>query len=121
MLAFIEPTNSNSELKMKILEKKERLKWNENLIYIFLIYIFINGAFIFHASTLTGGSSLGYIYILPAFWLIAIIFVGIFAYSKRKILFEQNSKKTSILLLALCTPIPYIILIQIYGIIFNVF
>ena len=103
------------------MKKKEKLKWNENLIYIFLTYLFINGAFIFHASTMTGGSSLGYIYIFPVFWLITIITVGIFAYSKRKILFEKRTKKTSILLIIFCTPIPYIILIQVFGIIFSVF
>jgi heme/copper-type cytochrome/quinol oxidase subunit 2 len=103
------------------LKKKEKLKlkWNENLIYTFLTYLFINGAFIFHATTLNGGSSLGYVYILPIFWLIAIIIIGIFAYSKRKILFEKNTKRTSILLIILCTPIPYIILVQIFGLIFS--
>ena len=99
--------------------EKKKIKWNENLIYIFLTYLFINGAFIFHATTLNGGSSLGYIYILPIFWLIAIIIIGIFAYLKRKILFEKNTKRTSILLIILCTPIPYIILVQIFGLIFS--
>jgi hypothetical protein len=101
--------------------KKEKFKWNENLIYITLTYLFINAAFFFHASTMNGGGSLVYIYIFPFFWLISIILIGIFTYSQRKILFEKRSKKTSILLLAFCTPIPYIILIQIFGIFFSLF
>ena len=99
--------------------EKEKLKWNENLILITLAYLFINVAFFFHASTMNGGGSLGYVFIFPIFWLISIILIGGFAYNQKKILFEKSSKMTTILLLAFCTPIPYIILLQIFGLIFS--
>lgn len=101
--------------------EKEKFKWNENLIYITLTYIFINTAFFIHASSINGGGSLGYVFIFPVFWLIYIILIGIYAYKQRELLFEKNSKKTSTLLLIFCTPIPYIVLIQIYGIFFSIF
>jgi hypothetical protein len=94
--------------------EKEKLKWNENLIYFVLIYIVINALFVLHASTLNGGSSLGYLFILPLFWLSYIIFAGIYSYNQRQILFEKKTKKTSIFLLFLCTPFPYLILVQVY-------
>ncbi len=100
---------------------KKPMKWNENFIYLTLAYFFINAAFIFHATSMNGGSSLGYIYILPVFWLIFIIGAGFFAYNKRKTLFDKKTKKSSILLLSLCTPIPYIIIVQIFGLILMMF
>ena len=97
------------------IEDKRKTVWNDTLIYITIAYFFINTAFFFHMTTMNGGSSLAYVFILPIFWLLTIILVGIFAYNQRKILFDKNRKKTSIILLILCTPFPYIIIGQIIG------
>jgi hypothetical protein len=45
----------------------EKMKWNENLIYITLTYLFINAAFFFHAISMNSGGALGYVFIFPFF------------------------------------------------------
>ena len=103
------------------IEDKMKIVWNDTLIYITVAYFFINTAFFFHMTSMNGGSSLVYVIILPIFWLLTIIIVGIFAYNQRKILFEKERKKTSIILLTLCTPFPYIIIGQIIGLLIGGF
>lgn len=93
--------------------------WNDTLLYISIAYFFINIAFFFHMTTMNGGGSMIYVFILPIFWLTTIIGVSIFAYNQRKLLFEKSRKKISIILLILCTPFPYLILGQIIGLLFG--
>lgn len=101
-------------------EEKLKAVWNETLIYIAVGYFLIHVAFYFIMMSMEGGSSLAFVYILPIFWIVTMIGVGIFAYQKRSALFVKKKKKRSIILLLLCTPFPLILLGQIVGLIFGV-
>lgn len=107
---------------MRRIEKDESLEKrvsNEVLLYITIAYFFINVASYFHMTTMNGGGGMIYIYILPVIWLGTIIGVSLFAFIKRKILFEKSQKKTSILLLILCTPFPYLLIGKIINLLFG--
>jgi len=98
-------------------EEKLKTVWNETLIYIAVGYFLIHVAFYFIMMSMEGGSSLAFVFILPIFWIVTIIGVGIFAYQKRAAFFEKKKKIRSIILLIFCTPFPLILLGQIVGLI----
>jgi len=82
------------------------MKWNNKLTLIAVGYILINILFAWHASTMTGGSSLIYVLIYPPFWIITLIFVGVLTYRKRKEWFKKEIIFSTISMLLFCTPIP---------------
>ncbi|PCI09742.1 MAG: hypothetical protein COB73_04830 [Flavobacteriaceae bacterium] len=100
-------------------EEKLKAVWNETLIYITVGYFFIHVAFYFIMMSMNGGSSLAFVFVLPVFWVLTIIGVGVFAYQKREALFEKKKKNRSIILLLFCTPFPFIVFGQILGLIFG--
>ena len=56
------------------------MKWNEKLTLIATGFILVNILFVWHASTMTGGTSLIYAIIFPVFWGLTLIAVGILAF-----------------------------------------
>ena len=87
----------------------KKMKWNIKLTWIAIGYILINILFAWHASTMTGGTSLIYVLIFPSLWLITIIAVGILTYRKRKGWFKKEIRFSTIVLLLFCTPIPLLV------------
>jgi hypothetical protein len=85
------------------------MKWNITLVSIAITYILINILFYTHARTMEGGSSLIYVIIYPALWLITLIAVGIWTYIKRVSLFQKDSTAATLILLFFCTPLPLLI------------
>lgn len=85
------------------------MKWNITLVSVAIAFILINILFYSHSRTMQGGSSLIYVIIYPAFWLITLIAVGIWTYIKRRILFQKDSATATLILLFFCTPVPLLI------------
>jgi hypothetical protein len=85
------------------------MKWNITLVSIAITYILINILFYLHSRTMEGGSSLIYVIIYPAFWLITLIVVGIWTYIKKGFLFQKDSITATLILLFFCTPLPLLI------------
>ncbi|MBI0400567.1 hypothetical protein [Cyclobacterium marinum] len=82
------------------------MKWNQKLTWIATGYILVNILFAWHASTMTGGTSLIYAVIFPVFWGLILIAVGILTFKNRKTWFEKSMSLSTIVLLLFCTPLP---------------
>ncbi|MCC5916866.1 MAG: hypothetical protein JJU02_06005 [Cryomorphaceae bacterium] len=81
------------------------MKWNLKLTWIAIGYILINILFAWHASTMTGGTSLIYAIIFPVLWGLTKIAVGIMTFKQRKVWFQKDMKISTLILLIFCTPI----------------
>ena len=81
------------------------MKWNKTLSLIVIIYLIINLLFFRNIKTLNGGRAMIYLIILPLFWIVTLITVGILAYKRRKEWFNNELIISTILLLVLCTPL----------------
>ena len=82
------------------------MKWNQKLTWIATGFFLVNILFAWHASTMTGGTSLIYAIIFPVFWGLTLIAVGILTFKYRKTWFEKNMRLSTIVLLIFCTPLP---------------
>jgi|TARA_B110000027_G_C16092247_1_gene289025 hypothetical protein len=81
------------------------MKWNKTLSIIALFFLIINFLFTKNAETLNGGRAMIYIFIFPLFWIGTLITVGVLAYKKRKKWFSSELRISTIILLALCSPL----------------
>jgi hypothetical protein len=81
------------------------MKINKTLSLIAVVYLLINLLFYLHASSLTGGADMGYIFIFPAFWIITLITVFILSIKNRKIWFRKQMLLSSLVAIFFCTPI----------------
>jgi hypothetical protein len=81
------------------------MKLNKTLLIITICFLIINFLFFKHSETLNGGRAMIYIIIIPLFWIITLITVGILAYKKRKKWFGREMKFSTIALLILCSPL----------------
>lgn len=82
------------------------MKWNRKLTWIATGFILVNILFAWHASTMTGGTSLIYAIIFPVFWGLTLIAVGILTFKNRKTWFEKSMSLSTIVSLIFCTPLP---------------
>ena len=82
------------------------MKWNQKLTWIATGFILVNILFAWHASTMTGGTSLIYVIIFPVFWGLTLISVGILTFKNRKTWFQKSMSLSTIILLIFCTPLP---------------
>lgn len=80
------------------------MKLNYTLLWITIIFIFINILLAWDMSNCTGGTSLIYVLIFPLFWGITLVIVGVLSYIKRKVWFQEQIKFSTIILIFLCTP-----------------
>jgi hypothetical protein len=81
------------------------MKIKRELKIAIIAYYIINLIFIFHLLTLRNGTSLGYIYIFPAFWIIYLFGITFTSILKRKTWFKNEYKLGTIISIFLCTPI----------------
>jgi energy-coupling factor transporter transmembrane protein EcfT len=81
------------------------MKINKTLSIIAIIYLTINLLFYLHASSLNGGSSMGYIFIFPAFWIITLVTVIVLAIKYRNTWFKKKYLLSTLIALFFCTPV----------------
>jgi|SRR5690554_1118976 len=86
---------------------KTKIKWNKTLLIITIIFFVINILFFKNAESenLRGGRAMIYVFIIPVFWIVTMIIVGILAFKNRKEWFNNELKVSTIILLILCTPL----------------
>ncbi|GAB2973635.1 hypothetical protein GCM10027049_04680 [Mucilaginibacter puniceus] len=82
------------------------MKLNPIPALIALIYTVINVLFYMHATTLTGGASMGYVFIFPMFWIITALGIIVLSIRKRKSWFSKDLLLSTLVSLLFCTPIP---------------
>lgn len=81
------------------------MKITRTLTIIAIAYLLTNLLFFWHASTLNGGASMGYIFIFPFFWACTIILVIILSIKNRKQWFQRRQLFSTLIALFFCTPI----------------
>lgn len=86
---------------------KTKIKWNKTLLIITIIFFVINILFFKNAESenLRGGKAMIYVIIIPVFWIVTMIIVGILAFKNRKKWFNNELRISTIILLILCTPL----------------
>ena len=81
------------------------MKINKTVLSIAIAYNIINFLFWKHIENMNDATSMIYLFILPLFWFISIIFLVILGLKNKLTWFNENYRISTIIILLFCTPI----------------
>lgn len=96
------------------IKSTSNMKIKRPLILFIIFFYLINLIFVLHAMSLTGGTSLGYVFIFPAFWIIYLLIVLITSLIKRKVWLSSPYRLGTIFSIILCSPVLLFVLFALF-------